>query len=216
MNRNSFLIPQRNPAAVHRHDAGHAPESSRPVARIRFTREQGFKVQDKLDDLTQGQLFFDDQVKNRKVRIAFACSTENVIYMREAAGGRNVWMDDEEFADLVELNDSVTFACFARSEQMKPHHLLFIVQKLAANPHSHEFLANSYEAKITLMKALEVQGNTPELSCMRQAVEAVVNGSGQTDVNTGQDISGLWQSYLNIRNASGCPSPRKPESLRTK
>jgi len=186
------------------------------VAGIPFTRKQGSKTQDRPDDLIQGQLFFKDHVKNRKARIAFARSTENIIYMREAAGSKNVWMDDGEFAELVELNDSVTFACFARSEQMKPHHLLFIVQKLVANPHSHEFLANSYEAKITLMKALEVQGNTPELSCMRQAVEAVAKRSGQADVKAGQDISALWQSYLNLRNASDSPSLHKLESLRTK
>jgi hypothetical protein len=216
MNRNSFLIPHRSLAPVHHHDAGRTPKSFGPVARIRFTREQGSKTLDKLDDLMQGQLFFDDHVKNRKARIAFARSKENIIYMREAAGSRNVWMDEEEFAELVELNDSVTFACFARSEQMKPHHLLFIVQKLAANPHSHEFLANAYETKITLMKALELQGNTPELSCMRQAVEGMAKGSGQADVNAGRDISGLWQSYLNIRNGADLPLSHKPESLRTK
>ena len=40
---------------------------------------------------------------------------------------------------------------------------------------------------ITLMKALEVQGNTPEMAWMRQASE--------TAANAGQ----LWQRYLEIK-----------------
>ena len=142
----------------------------------------------KLDDSMQGQLFYEGHVQNRRARIAFARSAEHIIYMREAAGGKNVWMEDEEFAGLVELNDSVTFACFARCDQMRPHHLLFINHKLAADPHRSEFLASSYDTRITLMKALEVQGNTPELSWMRQALEQ------------SQDVAQLWHEYLSIRN----------------
>jgi len=142
----------------------------------------------KLDDSMQGQLFFESHVQNMSARIAFARSGEYIIFLRDAAGGKNVWMEDEEFAELVELNDSVTFACFARCEQMKPHHLLFIKHKLAADPHRSEFLATSYDTKITLMKALEMQGNTPELSWMRQALD------------DSQDVLRLWPDYLNIKS----------------
>ena len=136
-----------------------------------------------LDDSMQGQLFFESHVRNRRARIAFACSREHIIYMREAAGAKNVSMNDEEFTQLVKLNDSITFACFARCEQMKPHHLLFIQHKLAQDPHHSEFLASSYDAKITLMKALEVQGNSPELSRMRQALETTDLASNGTNTD---------------------------------
>ena len=142
----------------------------------------------KLNDSMQGQLFYESQVQNRQARIAFARSAEHIIFMREAAGRKNVWMDDEEFSSLVDMNDSETLACFARCEQMKPHHLFFIKQILAADPHGSEFLATSYDTAITLMKALEVQGNTPEMSWMRQASE------------TATDAVQLWQNYLDIRN----------------
>ncbi|MFC1796127.1 hypothetical protein ACFL1V_03420 [Pseudomonadota bacterium] len=141
----------------------------------------------KLNDSMQGQLFYESQVHNRLARIAFARSAENIIFMRDAAGSKNVWMDDEEFSSLVGLNDSETLACFARCEQMKPHHLFLIKQKLAADPHRSEFLATSYDTAITLMKALEVQGNTPEMSWMRQASETAT-GAVQ-----------LWQNYLDIK-----------------
>jgi len=141
----------------------------------------------KLNDSMQGQLFYESQVQNRLARIAFARSAENIIFMRDAAGSKNVWMDDEEFSSLVGLNDSETLACFARCEQMKPHHLFLIKQKLAADPHRSEFLATSYDTAITLMKALEVQGNTPEMSWMRQASE------------TATDAVALWQNYLDIK-----------------
>ena len=141
----------------------------------------------KLDDSMQGQLFYESHVQNRQARIAFARCANHIIFMREAAGGKNVWMEDEEFSELVDLNDPVTLACFARCEQMKPHHLLFIKNKLEADPHSSAFLATSYDTAITLMKALEVQGNTPEMAWMRQACA--------TTTNTGQ----LWQRYLEIK-----------------
>ena len=144
-----------------------------------------------LDDSMQGQLFFEPHVKNKRARIAFACSREHIIYMREAAGANNVCLSDEEFTQLVKLNDSITFACFARCEQMRPHHLLFIQHKLAKNPHQCEFLASSYDAKITLMKALELQGNSQELCWMRQVLENPNPASNEASV--------VWHDYLNAR-----------------
>jgi len=96
-----------------------------------------------LDDRMQGFLFLQEYVTNREVRIEFARSQENMPYLRDAAGSRNVWMDDEEFTELVSQDDSATLACFARSEQMKPHHLAYIEYKLAAHPHKQELLATS-------------------------------------------------------------------------
>jgi hypothetical protein len=149
----------------------------------------------KLDDSMQGQLFFTSHVQNRRARIAFACAGEHNIYLREAAGARNVWMSDEEFARLVELDDSITFACFARCEQMKPHHLLFIQHKLAQKPHQSEFLASSYEAQITLMKALEIHGNSQELTRMRQLLE------GTDDTSTGDQGDGCLRSFPSMSTA---------------
>lgn len=169
------------------------------TARAEFSDEVIYS----LDDAMQGQLFFEQQVQNRRARIAFACSSEHIIYMRDAAGSKNVWMDDEEFARLVQLNDSITFACFARCEQMKPHHLLYIQHKLAQDPHQSDFLATAYDAKITLMKAIERQGNTTELSWMRQALsggsaDAAVAAPGSS--GSRPDPSSLWRNYLNIRS----------------
>jgi hypothetical protein len=141
----------------------------------------------KLNDSMQGQLFCESHVQNRRARIAFARCANHITFMREAAGGKNVWMEDEEFSALVDLNDSVTLACFARCDQMKPHHLFFIKNKLETDPHHSALLATSYDTAITLMKALEVQGNTPEMAWMRQASESAEN--------TGQ----LWQRYLEIK-----------------
>ena len=53
-----------------------------------------------------------------------------------------MWMDDGTFAQLVEEDDAVTLACFARCADMKPHHLHYISHKLALNPHQNEMLAN--------------------------------------------------------------------------
>lgn len=153
-----------------------------------------------LDDSMQGQLFFEGHVLNRRARIGFACYGDHLIYLREAAGAKNVWMNDEEFTRLVELNDSITFACFARCEQMKPHHLLFIQHKLAQDPHHSEFLASSYDAKITLMKALEVQGNSQELNWMREVLE------GATDTRS------IWRGYLNMKSKA---EKVAPEALQT-
>jgi len=171
-----------------------------------------------LDESMQGQLYFESHIQNRLARIAFACSGANIIYMREAAGGKNVWMDDEEFTRLVELDDSSTFACFARSEQMKPHHLLFIQHKLAADPHQSEFLASSYETKITLMKALEMQGNSQELTWMRSALEArnpAVHSDGPSDGCLRYSDAGvLWRNYVEIKNQAVSSVPRTPLSTK--
>ena len=142
-----------------------------------------------LDDRMQGFLFLQDYVTNREARIEFATSSEHMPYLRDAAGGRNVWMDDEEFTELVSQDDSTTLACFARSEQMKPHHLAYIEYKLAAHPHRQELLATSYDVSITLKKALECQGDSRELALFRQAREAL---DSKTDPRM------LWRAYLKL------------------
>ena len=142
-----------------------------------------------LDDRMQGFLFLQDYITNREARIEFATSSEHMPYLRDAAGGRNVWMDDEEFSGLVSQDDSATLACFARSEQMKPHHLAYIEYKLAAHPHRQELLATSYDASITLKKALECQGDSRELALFRQARETV---------DSNADPRTLWRAYLKL------------------
>jgi len=142
-----------------------------------------------LDDRMQGFLFLQEYVTNREVRIEFARSQENMPYLRDAAGSRNVWMDDEEFTELVSQDDSATLACFARSEQMKPHHLAYIEYKLAAHPHRQEILATSYDTTITLKKALECQGDSWEMALFRQAREAV---------DSNADPRMLWRVYLDL------------------
>jgi hypothetical protein len=145
-----------------------------------------------LDDRMQGFLFLQDYVTNREARIRFAQSTEHMAYLRDAAGSHNVWMDDDEFTGLVNDNDSTTLACFARSEQMKPHHLAYIEYKLGLHPHRQELLASSYDTTITLKKALESQGNTWEMALFRLARTAL-DGSKR-------DPRELWQAYLNLKN----------------
>jgi hypothetical protein len=172
-----------------------------------------------LDDSMQGQLFFESHVLNRRSRIDFACGGDHLIYLREAAGTRNVWMNDEEFTRLVELNDSITFACFARCEQMKPHHLLFIQHKLAQDPHQSGFLASSYDAKITLMKALEVQGNSQELNWMRQVLEGLLSFDGCPGSSSGslpgpRNTESLWRNYLNIKNKAATVAPGALQSMK--
>ena len=142
-----------------------------------------------LDDRMQGFLFLQEYVTNREARIEFARSPEHMPYLRDAAGCRNVWMNDEEFTGLVSQDDSATLACFARSEQMKPHHLAYIEYKLAAHPHRQEMLATSYDASITLKKALECQGDSRELTLFRQVRKAAGSNA---------DPRTLWRTYLSL------------------
>jgi len=142
-----------------------------------------------LDDRMQGFLFLQEYVTNREARIEFARSPEHMLYLRDAAGCRNVWMNDVEFTELVNQDDSATLACFARSELMKPHHLAYIEYKLAAQPHRQELLATSYDTSITLKKALECQGDSHEMTMFRQARKT-------TDSNA--DPRTLWRAYLNL------------------
>jgi len=147
----------------------------------------------RLDDRMQGFLFLQEYVTNREARIEFARSKQHMPYLRDAAGSRNVWMDDEEFTSLVNQDDSKTLACFARSEQMKPHHLAYIEYKLAAHPHGCETLATSYETTITLKKAMEQQGNSWDLALFRLARTAL-------DGTVKSDPRELWQAYLNLKS----------------
>ena len=89
-------------------------------------------------------------------------------------------------------DDSITLACFARSEQMKPHHLAYIEHKLGVDPHREELLATSWDTRITLKKALEFQGNTWEMALYRLARTALDGSKG--------DPRELWQAYLNLKN----------------
>lgn len=163
-----------------------------------------------LDSRMQGFLFLQEYITNREARIAFARSPRHMPYMRDAAGSHNVWMTDAEFGEIVNEDDSETLACFARSEQMKPHHLLYIEYKLALNPHRKEMLASSYDAMITTKKALELQGNTREMALIRLA-KAALEGSPELDtamsnrvpgavVHSNGDPRALWRAYLNLRN----------------
>ena len=152
----------------------------------------------------QGTLFLQDWVENRLARIAFARSPGHMPYLRDAAGSRNVWMNDDEFGSLVEQDDPEVLACFARSETMRPHHLMYIAHKLAADPHRNEVLALADDARITLKKALEVHGNSSELALMRLAKAAL---EGTADVYGALDaimpVRGvprdLWAAYLNLK-----------------
>lgn len=143
-----------------------------------------------LDDRMQGLLFLQEFVVNREARIRFAASAAHMTYLRDAAGSRNVWMDDEEFTALVEANDPVTLACFARSQEMRPHHLAFIEHKLRVDPHGVDLLATSWDTRITLKKALESQGNTREMDLFRLARKAL-EGSNC-------DPRELWRAYLDL------------------
>jgi hypothetical protein len=162
-----------------------------------------------LDDRMQGFLFLQEYVTNRAARIEFARSPGHMAYLRDAAGSRNVWMDDQEFSDLVHLDDSATLACFARSEQMRPHHLAYIAHKLEMHPHRQELLATSDDARITLIKALEIQGNSSELALIRLAKAALEGADGIDSViencapgaivRAVGDPRALWRAYVNLR-----------------
>jgi hypothetical protein len=162
----------------------------------------------RLDHRMQGFLFLQDYVTNRAARIEFARSPRHMPYLRAAAGGHNVWMSDGEFGELVEADDSVTLACFARSEQMLPHHLGYIEYKLAVHPHGNDLLATSYDTSITLKKALEQRGNSREMALLRLA-RAALEGSPQVNsllrsrlpgavVAAGGDPRWLWRAYRNL------------------
>ncbi len=167
----------------------------------------------RLDSRMQGFLFLQDFIENRKARIAFARSPQNMPYMRDAAGGRNVWMTDAEFNELVEQDDAETLACFARSEQMSPHHLMYIEYKLALDPHGKTELASSYDATITTKKALELRGNTRGVALMRLA-KAALEGSAEVETDLAarlrrsvvvpaDDARALWRAYLNLKSLDG-------------
>lgn len=167
----------------------------------------------RLDSHMQGFLFLQEQTSNRKARIAFAQSKQHMPYLRDAAGGQNVWMNDAEFGRLVEQDDAETLACFARSEQMAPHQLMYIEYKLALNPHGHDMLATAYDAMITTKKALELRGHSRGMALMRLAKAAL---EGSADIETGlaervrrsvvvdsNDPRALWRAYLNLNSLDG-------------
>jgi hypothetical protein len=162
----------------------------------------------RLDGRMQGFLFTQEYVTNRVARIDFATSPQHMAYLRDAAGSRNVWMTDDEFTELVARDDAATLACFARSEQMRPHHLAYIEHKLSVHPHGNEMLATSYDASITIKKAVERGGNARETALFRLA-KAALDGPGSfgdllerrlpgaIDQVSG-DPRALWQAYLNL------------------
>ena len=163
-----------------------------------------------LDDRMQGFLFLQDHVVARTARIDFARSPRHMSYLRDAAGSRNVWMSDQEFSLLVAEDDPATLACFARSEEMQPHHLMYIGHKLALHPHRDELLATSDDARITFKKVLEARGNTRELALMRLAM-AALQGYADLDsvverripgaiVDSNGDPRSLWRAYVNLQN----------------
>ena len=167
----------------------------------------------RLDSQMQGFLFLQDHVSNRRARIAFARSKQHMPYLRDAAGGRNVWMSDAEFGELVELDDAETLACFARSEQMDPHQLMYIEYKLALHPHGRDTLATSYDAMITAKKALELRGHSRGLALMRLA-KAALEGSAEIETGLAErvrhsvavavdDPRALWRAYLNLKSLDG-------------
>lgn len=164
----------------------------------------------RLDSHMQGFLFLQEHISNRRARIAFARSKQHMPYLRDAAGSRNVWMNDAEFSDLVELDDAETLACFARSEQMDPHQLLYIEYKLALDPHGRDTLATADDAMITAKKALELRGHSRNMALMRLAKAAL---EGSADIETGlaervrrsvaldaNDARALWRAYLNLKS----------------
>ena len=164
----------------------------------------------KLDSRMQGFLFLQEYIDNREARIAFARTRGHMAYMRDAAGSRNVWMTDAEFTELVNEDDPGTLACFARSEQMKPHQLLYIEYKLSKHPHGQEVLASAYDAMITTKKSLELHGNTREMALIRLA-RAALEGSPDLEtamsnrvpgavVHSHNDPKALWRAYLNLQN----------------
>ena len=163
-----------------------------------------------LDAQMQGFLFLQEYVSNREARIDFARSPRHMPYMRDAAGSRNVWMSDAEFSEFVNQDDAETLACFARSQQMKPHQLLYIEYKLSIHPHQQEMLASAYDAMITTKKSLELHGN-PRVMALIRLAKAALEGSAELDtvmsnrvpgavVHSNGDPRALWRAYLNLKN----------------
>jgi hypothetical protein len=185
-----------------------------------------------LDGRMQGFLFLQDHVGNRQARIDFVRAASNMDYLRDAAGSRNVWMTDEEFSEFVERNDSATLACFARSELMQPHHLFYIAQLLGRQPHHSELLATADDARITLKKALELQGNASGMALIRLASDVLLREAGADEARRldGRpsrmgDPRGVWRAYLNLKGmdpravagwltTSNLPTTRPPRTSR--
>mgnify|MGYP001550410218 FL=1 len=167
----------------------------------------------RLDSPMLGFLFLQEHVGPRRARIEFARSPRHMPYLRDAAGSRNVWMSDAEFNELVEQNDAETLACFARSEQMSPHQLLYIEYKLALHPHGHDALATAYDAMITTKKSLELNGNDRGMALMRLAKAALEGTAGietglasrlrRSVVVPADDPRALWRAYLNLKSLDG-------------
>lgn len=166
-----------------------------------------------LDSRMQGYLFLQENVNNREARIAFARCPRNMPYLRDAAGSRNVWMSDTEFSELVEEDSSETLACFARSEQMAPHQLMYIEHKLSRNPHRKTELATADDALITARKVLSQRGGGRGLALMRLA-KAALEGSAEVGTQLAQrlrrsvvvppgDPRALWRAYLNLKALDG-------------
>lgn len=162
-----------------------------------------------LDSRMQGFLFLQENVNNREARIAFARCRRNMPYLRDAAGSRNVWMSDAEFTELVEESDAETLACFARSEQMDPHQLMFIEYALRLRPHRTVELATADDAMITARKVLARRSGGRGLALMRLAKAALEGSAGiRTDlaerlrrsvVVSVDDPRALWRAYLNLQ-----------------
>lgn len=163
---------------------------------------------ERLDENMQGFLFLQEHTGMREARIAFARSPRHMAYLRDAAGGRNVWMTDAEFDELVEQDDAETLACFARSDDMSAHHLLYIEYKLALQPHGNPALATAYDAVITTKKAIDRRGSTRSLALM-QLAKAAIEGSADIDTAfatrlrqsvavAADEPRALWRAYRNL------------------
>ena len=165
-----------------------------------------------LDSRMQGYLFLQENVNNREARIAFARCPRNMPYLRDAAGSRNVWMSDTEFSELVEEDSSETLACFARSEQMAPHQLMYIEHKLSRNPHRKTELATADDALITARKVLSQRGGGRVSSGdvraggpVRGGIRKLPRGRGlrRSVVVPPGDPRALWRAYLNLKALDG-------------
>jgi hypothetical protein len=123
---------------------------------------------------------------DRRARIAYARDARHAVFLRDAAGSNQVWMVDDEFAELVQLDDAVSLACFGRSETMQPHHLAFIAYKLSVDPHRREVLADADEVRLTLRKALDLFGSSQPWRLMKQAI--LMRGH--------EGPAGVWAEYV--------------------